>query len=126
MEKRSQKGLEIVLITALVLVALCLCFGMTVIAKNRMEREEKQRQYLSGKVRVTASVRDYLNAQGYTNSGISITRHELDDGSEEYLLTVHHGKIDKLDDHSRIVLVSNLSSFSEGFGADAKMQVVLR
>ena len=126
MEKRSQKVLEMVLITALVLAALCLVFGMTVIAKNRMEREERQRQYLSGKARVTACVRDFLNEQGYTNSGIAITRHELDDGSEEYLLTIHHGKLDKLDDHSRILLVSNLAGFSEGFGTDARMQIVLR
>ena len=122
---KKEKKWKVVIVTMLALVMLCLCFGVTVLAKSRLESEEKQKFYLRQKEQVVRNVRAYLSDKGYQNSGVTLTRRDYGDGTEEYQLAIHHGKLEKLDAESWGELVNDLAVFAESFGADAKMQVVL-
>ena len=71
-------------------------------------------------------IRDYLGAQGYQNSGITLTRREYGENEEEYRLLVHHGRMEHLSEEELDVLAETLAGYAKGFGADAIMQVSFR
>ena len=49
-------------------------------------------------------VKDFLEKKGYADSGVALTRVVKEDGARDYTITIHHGKIDEMDDFSRQAL----------------------
>jgi len=47
------------------------------------------------------AVRDKLDSEGYRNAGISMTKIINAEGGFDYLLSVHHKRIDKMNNQSR-------------------------
>lgn len=90
---------------------LWLCFGITVSAKARMEREERDRYYLQQERIVIRQVRDFLEDRGFCNSGVTMGRIVYGDGRTEYRLTIHHGLINALDEQERETLLEELAAF---------------
>jgi len=62
-------------------------------AKNINETEKYFRELEKEYVR---DIRNYLNAQGYENSGVTLTRTVDEQGSREYQITLHHKYLEKL------------------------------
>lgn len=110
---RGMKISKNVLINVLVLIisvlAASLC--MTQIVFSRERTMEMEHYYQSMEQETVRQVREYLNGKGYTNSGVMLTR--VVDGNENrfYTLTIHHGRIDRMDEDEREVLGEALEQF---------------
>lgn len=111
--------------TILGILTLCLCFGITASAMTRLEREERQKEYLKNKELFVQEVRDYLAGQGYQNCGVMLTRMVRRDGTEEYKLSVHHGRISALGEEEKARLVEELKGFQFSGEEETILQVLL-
>ena len=56
-----------------------------------------------------ADVRNKLTENGYSNAGLSLTKQVNDDGGLDYTLSVHHRRIDKMDETKRAELSDMLT-----------------
>ena len=126
MRMNMKKWFGVSCVVVLGVMILVLCFGVTACARNRMMREERQKEYLAKKEVVVREIRDYLGEQGYQNSGITLTRREYGENEEEYRLLVHHGRMEHLSEEELDMLAETLAGYAKGFGADAIMQVSFR
>ena len=105
-----------VLCMAGVVMALLALLGvgsrMTVSAREQIEREEMEAYCREQEKILVREVREYLTGQGYCDSGVMLTRTRFEDGSLEYKLTVHHGKIDNMTESEREELLKEISEFT--------------
>ena len=124
MNMKKWFGVSCVLVLGVML--LVLCFGVTACARNRMMREERQKEYLAKKEVVVREIRDYLGEQGYQNSGVTLTRREYGENEEEYRLQVHHGRIEHLSEEEQDMLAETLAGYAKDFSVNAVMQVSFR
>lgn len=60
---------------------------------------------------LTQRVREYLDGQGFRNSGVMVTRVDDGQGNREYTVTVHHRGIDRLAQAERERLLTELAAF---------------
>lgn len=127
MESKKTYMIGKVLMVVLGLTALVLCFGMTAMAREKkLAREERQNFYLEQKKEVIREVGEFLAEQGYPQSGITLTKREFGEDEEEYRLTVHHGRMDRLSQEERDRLTEELAGFAIGFDRDAVMHVTIQ
>lgn len=120
---RMNKGSFAAAVAVLTLITVYCCAG-TVMSRTGLSAEEVEAYYSVKEDALVESVREFLNREGYTNSGVMLTRVVEADGSREYTLTVHHGKIDNMCEADRELLMGELekivfedesSSFSHEF-----------
>ena len=78
-------------------------------SRTDLSAAEIEGYYQAKEKGLVEEVRDFLRGRGYTHSGVMLTRVVNGDGSREYTLTVHHGKIDKLNDEGRQMLMEDLA-----------------
>lgn len=93
-------------------VFLWMFMGISASARERMEREEDNRFYLEQEKLLIQNVRGYLKANGYRNSGVTVSRTIYKDGSKEYKVVIHHDKIDALGEGEREALRGELMQFN--------------
>lgn len=91
----------------LVLTAVCLSAG-TAMGKSSLSRQELEAYYKEKEQALVADARAFLDGEGFMNSGVMLTRVLDLDGSRVYTLTVHHGKIDKMCEEDRELLMAEL------------------
>ncbi len=106
--KRAGRGGFAVAVLVLTLFAFCCCAG-TAMSRTDLSAAEIEGYYQAKEKGLVEEVRDFLRGRGYTHSGVMLTRVVNGDGSREYTLTVHHGKIDKLNDEGRQMLMEDLA-----------------
>lgn len=85
---------------------------ITAYAKAGYEREEFLTYCGEQEKKLVGEVREYLSSQGYRDSGVTLTRTCYEDGSMQYKLKVHHGRIDAMEESGRKALLEELSSFT--------------
>lgn len=109
-----KKNAMFLLVTMMLIFSISLFMGMTVSSKgtSNLSLEEHYRLLEQDMVR---DVRHYLNEHGYRNSGITLTRVVDEAENRAYTLTVHHDKIEKMDDAKRAELSRNLLQFGFEF-----------
>ena len=56
-----------------------------------------------------SDVRDRLNDNGFSNAGLSLTKQVNEDGGLDYILSVHHRRIDRMDETQRAELAGMLT-----------------
>lgn len=101
----------LMVITALLVLVIAFCVTKTVFSQDRVSERQWENYCRVQEKEMVQQVRTYLNENGYKNSGVMLTRIVDESGKCEYTLTVHHGKIDKLDDDERELLKKELSVF---------------
>lgn len=84
------------------------CYAGTVKGRTDPGVREIEGYYQEKEKGLVADVKEFLSGQGFVHSGVMLTRVIEADGSREYTLTVHHGKIDRLDEESRQLLMNEL------------------
>lgn len=101
-----------------VLATICLvfvsafCITGTVFSQTKPGNAELESYYRQQEKALVQETRAYLNQMGFQNSGVTLSRVVDTDGSMEYTMTIHHGKIDKMDEVSRESLKKGLSAFT--------------
>ena len=109
---RVQKAFCTVGVAMALLVLLGVGGRMTVSAREQIEREEMEAYCREQEKILVREVREFLAGRGYRDSGVMLTRTRFEDGSLEYKLTVHHGKIDNMTESERQELLEEISDFA--------------
>ncbi len=91
----------------LTLAAIYLCAG-TAKGGTDLSIQELEGYYQDKERALVEDVKTFLNEEGFVHSGVMLTRVVDADGSREYTLTVHHGKIDRMKEESRKALQERL------------------
>lgn len=94
------------LITTLLVLISVLAVSGTVLSQSSAGSREQKEYYRMLEQEYVKSVQDYLEEQGYVNSGVTMNRMIEADGSMEYTVTIHHRRISALDPAQRDELVS--------------------
>lgn len=95
----------------LVLATTYFCVG-TVFSRTDLSRRELENYYYEKEQELVREARQFLDGEGYTNSGVMLTRVVDSDGSRSYTLTVHHGRIDGMGEEDRGLLLVELEKFA--------------
>lgn len=87
----------------MLLLAMITAFGVsgTVYSRNKESRDVPQQYYCTARQEYMKEIRDYLEKKGYADSGITMNYVTDENGSIEYTVTIHHRKIDKLDEEEK-------------------------
>ena len=93
-----------------VLLVLIIAFSVTSTVKSQSREaltvNEAYFQVLEKEY--VAVMREYLNEEGFTNSGVMLTRTVFEDGSREYQIAVHHSRITDLSEIEQTKLTEAL------------------
>lgn len=98
--------------TMILILMATLFSSLTVFSRTKLEGREVEAYYLEKENDLKQEIRDFLNANGFTNSGVMLTRVVDADGAREYTITMHHGKLDCMTDAERESLVGDLEELS--------------
>lgn len=124
MRRFFQSNITFVFVTVLFVMISAFCIGQTVSGKEDGEAKEQEAFYREQENKLLADTRAFLNQEGYYNSGVTLTRVVDSDGSREYTITIHHSRIDRMDDFEKqelknaleeLVFVSKGCSFCHTF-----------
>lgn len=97
--------------TALLVMVIALCVTGTVIGQSHIDEREMEAYYQAKEREMIVEVRNYLNDNGFKNSGVALTRVVDEEGNREYTLTIHHDRIDAMSDEKKNELKVELSAF---------------
>ena len=112
MRKRGKyRTIGFLVLTVCLVFITGFCITGTVISQSGIGEREMENYYREQERKLVRETWDYLNRAGFQNSGITLNRVVDEDGSREYTMTIHHGKIDKMDENSRKTLKEDLSKF---------------
>lgn len=100
--------------TVVLILIIVLCIGATVKSESRdetqrMENRIQERQLMS-------NMKQYLNENGYRNSGVTLTYAVEEDGSCDYTFTIHHKKINNMSETERETLSAELAQVCNAGG----------
>lgn len=114
-ENRKNRGIMqnvgFVIMTVFLVLFSAFCITGTVFSQSNLNGRELENYYREKEQEMVRGVRAFLDEAGFVNSGVTLTRVMETDGSREYTLTVHHGKIDRMDEESKQNLKKELSAF---------------
>lgn len=101
MRRLFQSNITFVFVTVLFVMISAFCISQTVSGKEDGEAKEQEAFYREQENKLLADTRAFLNQEGYYNSGVTLTRVVDSDGSREYTITIHHSRIDRMDDFEK-------------------------
>lgn len=111
------------IIPAVVIGVLVLVFAMLIGTKayaNSMEAAERARREVSESVYLKL-VKDELQAEGFSNCGVNMTKETNEDGEWEYTVVVYHRSFEWMDETDAFALEQKL----ENAGSDSLGKISL-
>lgn len=111
MRKTGSQGFAAATIL-LVLVAVFSFAGAAVCRAADSGWEELENRYRDLERQLVQDTRDYLNLQGFSDSGVMLTRVVEADGTREYTVTIHHRAIEGMREKERLELAAALEEFA--------------
>lgn len=85
----------------------------TVISQSDIGAQELENYYRQQEKELLQETKEFLTEMGFKNSGVTLTRVVDEEGKREYTFTIHHGKIDKMDEAERDELADILFASAE-------------
>ena len=98
-------------VTMALIMVIAFCVTHTVMGQSKMDDPALENYYREKENIMVSGVRDYLEANGFFNSGVSLTRVIDIYGNRSYTLTIHHDRIDAMDSEERNILGDEISAF---------------
>lgn len=100
--------------TVVFILIIVLCIGATVKSESRdeaqrMENRAREQQLMS-------NMRQYLEENGYRNSGVTLTYAVDEEGSCDYTFTIHHKKINAMSETEREEFSEELAQACNAYG----------
>ncbi len=111
MSRRIVKNVRFCLITLAVVLAASLAAVFTVYGSGRAEAAQEAR-YRSMEQGLLRDVRAFLEEAGCRDGGVTLTRVVDGQGNRAYTVTVHHRRIDRMEQGEREELLQQLEGFS--------------
>ena len=93
--------------TAVLILIIVLCIGATVKSESRDETQRMENRIQEQQL--MSDMKQYLNENGYRNSGVTLTYALEEDGSPDYTFTIHHKKINSMSETERGALSAELA-----------------
>lgn len=106
--KRRASAVKFMAVTVLLVLVTAYFCVETVKCENNVAAEELEIFYQEKEAWLVKETRDFLREEGFQNSGVMLTKVVDTDGSREYTLTVHHGKIDEMTEEERAILLGKM------------------
>lgn len=104
-------GLRKIIFTGGLIMVMVLVFSIKVKCSTIADEKHTENTYMMMETQLRENVREYLERNGYVDSGIMLTKVIDTDGSREYTLTVHNKRIDNLLDEEKQEILSDLASY---------------
>lgn len=92
------------IITVLLVLIIAFCISGTVIGQNRSNAGAEEQYYRVAEREYVQEVRKLLEEKGYCNCGITMNRVIEENGTRRYTVTIHHRRIENLNDEQRNAL----------------------
>lgn len=110
---REGKYQIITWISAVVLIGISVfCMSATAYSRERIERRERESCYRELEAAYVQEIRTFLAGEGYSDSGVMMTRVIDADESRAYTVTIHHRSILALGQEERQQLNGKLKAIS--------------
>lgn len=93
--------------TVVLILIIVLCIGATVKSESRSETQRVENRLQEQQL--LSDMRQYLNDNGYRNSGVTLTHAMDEDGSCDYTFTIHHKRINGMSGTEREALSAELA-----------------
>lgn len=103
------KDISFGIIVLLSVLLLLFCAKETVMSRDRAGAGEKKQYYALMEEEYCMNMRHLLDEKGYRNSGITIRWISDGQGTRDYMVFIHHRKIERLDDQGKEKLLRELS-----------------
>ena len=103
-----------VLFTGVLMILILFCICGTVKGQNREDIGLNMKYYGQLEQDYQSNIRKQLQNLGYENAGVILCRIMDVDGSVVYTLSIHHRRIDNMNDEQRKELIKKLSIFKLG------------
>lgn len=110
--KRKERKAEFVIVTVLLVLFAALLFGSTAMSMTDVDARKLEEYYLEKERQLTMEINELLREEGFDNCGIMVTRVVEEDGSRLYTVTVHHGRIDSMNQSAREELLGRLQTLN--------------
>lgn len=100
------KNFIFILSTIFLAGIISFCIGGTV--KGQSRERESELLYQLREAELLWETREYLNRSGFQNSGVTLTRVVDEEGRRAYTFTIHHSRIDRMNEGERQMLRERL------------------
>lgn len=124
MRRLLQSNITFAVVTVLLVLISVFFITRTVSGAEDVDAQAREEFFREQEKKVLADTRAYLTEEGFYNSGVTMTRVVDKDGSREYTITIHHSRIDRMDEVEKqdlekalaeLVFVSDECSFCHTF-----------
>lgn len=105
--KRINKMIRTTIFTALLILIAAFGISGTVLSQKDGMSKEMQEYYRTVEQEYVKELRTYLTQQGYSDSGVTMNRIINEDGSRDYIVTIHHRRIAGLEDTEKEALLAS-------------------
>ncbi|MBQ7776618.1 MAG: hypothetical protein IJ379_11930 [Lachnospiraceae bacterium] len=109
---RIAKDAVFVLITVLLVLGLALFVSETVMSQTEGNISVDEKHIRMLEQEYVGEIRDYLEEQGFANSGVTLTKVSEADGTTNYKVLLHHKGIDKLSQNEHMELFAAVEALA--------------
>ena len=106
--KRNMGNISFVMATFILVFVMAFCCTGVAMSRTNVSAQELDGYYQELEKDLVEDARLLLSERGFANSGVMLTRVIDENGSRQYTLTVHHGRINKMSDEDRQILMAEL------------------
>lgn len=100
-----------IIISAICLLITFFCISEVTTGKNSSAGSKtEEKHYREMEADYISRMKSLLTEEGYENSGITMTWVEDEEGERIYTVTIHHGRIDKLSETEKGILIEECES----------------
>lgn len=105
--KRNNIKIIAIMVASLIIMVIVISFSAKVV-RSTQEDAIREQYYAGLEKEYKSMLREYMNDNGYTNAGITVT-HIVDcTGDRTYTVKIHHSKFDRLDESERYSLAEDV------------------
>ena len=97
------------ILTVLLVLIILFCVEGTVMSRGNERRVKENHHYLALEREYVRSTRELLSEQGFDNCGVMVTRVTDGTGSREYMVRIHHRRLDQMSAGEKLLLEDRLS-----------------
>ena len=120
MRSIGKKGYGFIVVTLVLIFFIAFCVVGTVHGQEDIRRAEKELWYRERETTLLTDTRQYLNEAGFRDSGVTLSRTVDAEGNRSYTFTIHHRKIDCMDENGRQALGEELMGLTKTFADKAQ------
>ncbi|MBD5549159.1 MAG: hypothetical protein HDQ97_17530 [Lachnospiraceae bacterium] len=93
-------------VVLILIIAFCICSTAFGQSRGRRQVQVQEQYYHALEQEYIREIHELLEERGYCNSGVTMNRVIQEDGSRQYIVTIHHRRIAKLNQNQQKELLN--------------------